>query len=144
VSTGLIVSAFPVIRQRGKWDCGGVCLEMIGRYYGRDCAAIVAEWQGAHPHGATLAQLCVAAELIGLSACAVEMSLADLRGMNEPCIAHVNRSHFVVVLGTTEHEVTVADPLCGLLCLSIEAFAQQWATGTSDSRGILILLEPSD
>ncbi|MBV8736454.1 MAG: peptidase domain-containing ABC transporter [Alphaproteobacteria bacterium] len=138
---------FPALQQMDLMDCGPTCLRMIARYYGRsfdpefmrDKCAITRE-------GVSLAGISDAAEAIGMSALAVEVTFDTLRDeVPLPAIAHWRQRHFVVVHQIKRDRVCVADPGFGLLTYSREEFLRGWQSQRQqDGTGLLLLLEPTE
>jgi ATP-binding cassette subfamily B protein len=138
---------FPFFQQMDMMDCGPTCLRMIARHYGkvhdaeflRDRCSITRE-------GVSLAGISEAAESIGMSSLAVQVSFESLRDETPlPCIAHWRQRHFVVVHAVVGDTVHVADPGFGLIKYSKKEFLEGWQSGRQQQvgKGLLLLLEPT-
>ena len=120
-------SAGEVIRQRGRSDCGAAALAMVFNHHGIEWRTL-AELETAlrtRSDGASLAALKEAAEERGLLSQGLRSDVEALRRLPMPAIAHVHRSHFVVVRRTGDRLV-VDDPAIGRLQMSEAAFDRVW------------------
>lgn len=100
-----------LIRQTQHSECGVACLAMIANAYG--CSLSSAALHGrldASSRGSTLRSLVRAAGLIGLTARAVRLGLADLKHLHLPAILHWDANHFVVVERVRRKQVHIHDP----------------------------------
>jgi len=116
-----------VIRQRGPSDCGAAALGMVLKHHGIEGVSLD-ELEGSlriRSRGASLLALKQAAEERGLSSEGLRLDIEDLRLVPMPVIAHVHRSHFVVVR-RAEDQLVVDDPAIGRLRMSATAFNRAW------------------
>ena len=141
------MSKFPAYQQMDLMDCGPTCLRMLARHYGRTFdAEFLREKCAITREGVSLAGIADAAEAIGFSALAVEVTFDTLRDdVPLPAIAHWRQRHFVVVYQVKRDRVYVADPGFGLITYSREEFLRAWQSQRQqDGTGLLLLLEPTD
>ena len=141
------MSKFPALQQMDFMDCGPTCLRMIARHYGRFFdAEFMRNKCAITREGVSLAGISDAAEAIGMSALAVEVSFETLRDeVPLPAIAHWRQRHFVVVYRIKRDRVYVADPGFGLIIYTREEFLRGWqGQRQQDGTGLLLLLEPTD
>jgi ATP-binding cassette subfamily B protein len=137
----------PFHRQMDMMDCGPACLRMIAHFHGRAYEAeFMREKCAITREGVSLAGLSEAAEAIGMSALAVDVSYETLRDEAPlPAIAHWRQRHFIVVCEVKGDKVRVADPGFGLITYSREEFLRGWQSQRrQDSTGLLLLLEPTE
>lgn len=128
-------------------DCGPTCLRMIARHHGRAFdAEFMREKCSITREGVSFAGISDAAEAIGMSTFAVDVTFDTLR--NEaplPAIAHWRQRHFVVVYAVRGDRVRVADPAFGLIDYTREEFLQGWQSQRRQGgTGLLMLMEPTD
>jgi ATP-binding cassette, subfamily B, bacterial len=141
------MSKFPAIQQMDLMDCGPTCLRMIAQHYGRVFDAdFMREKCAITREGVSLAGISDAAEAIGMTALAVDVTFETLRDeVPLPAIAHWRQRHFVVVYRVKRDRVYVADPGFGLITYSREEFLQGWhSQRQQDGNGLLLLLEPTE
>ena len=131
---------YPVVRQYDQVDCGPACLLAVLRFHGGDAGlAPVRALSGTDASGTSLLGLYQAAQSLGFDARGATGDYESLRGVNLPCIAHVESEggpHYVVVYEAGEHELRVADPGHGLVRLTRTEFERIWV------QGAVLLLDP--
>lgn len=136
-------SDFPLYKQYDAMDCGPSCLRMIAKHYGKDYSLqFFRDKSYASREGTSLLCLRDAARAIGMNAQCVLVSLEHLA--NEavlPCIVHWNRDHFVVVYGSKNGILEIADPALGRVKYSHEQFLSHWAV--EDKQGYALLVAPT-
>lgn len=139
---------FPIIRQASSMQCGPICLQMIGKFYGRDLDVKQIEKDSKMDfEGTSLLGLSEAADTIGLKNLSVRTSIETLiEDLPLPAIAHWNQNHFVIVYHTTKTKIYVADPAAGKVEYSIKEFCENWVPKDqkSNNEGIIMLLETID
>ena len=138
---------FPFYRQMDQMDCGPTCLRMIARCHGRAYEAeFLREKCAITREGVSFAGICEAAEAIGMSSLAVNVSYETLRDEAPlPAIAHWRQRHFVVVCEVKGDRVRVADPGFGLITYTRDEFMRGWQSQRQhDGTGLLLLLEPTE
>ena len=116
-----------VIRQRGRSDCGAAALRMILDHYGIEGSSLD-ELEAAlrtRSNGTSLLALKRVAAERGLSSQGLRLNVEGLSQVPMPVIAHVHRSHFVVVRRAGD-QLVVDDPAIGRLRMSATAFSRAW------------------
>jgi ATP-binding cassette, subfamily B, bacterial len=141
------MSKFPFFQQMDQMDCGPTCLRMIARNYGRVFdAEFMREKCAITREGVSFAGISEAAEAIGMSTLAVDVSYETLRDEAPlPAIAHWRQRHFIVVHEVNGDRVRVADPAFGLITYTKDQFLRGWqAQRQQGGTGLLLLLEPTE
>ena len=129
---------YPWIEQQSSSDCGAACLGMICRYWGKQFPLyMLREQANVGRSGASLKNLAIAAENLGLEARPVRASLNRLAEQQKPWIAHWEGIHYVVVYQVTAKRVIIADPALGKRSLSRQEFQDHWT-------GYALLIEPTE
>ena len=133
-----LFARYPWIEQQSSSDCGAACLGMICRYWGKRFPLyMLREQANVGRSGASLKNLAIAAENLGLNARPVRASLNRLAEQKNPWIAHWEGIHYVVVYQVTQSRVIIADPAIGKRSLSRQEFQDHWT-------GYALLLEPTE
>jgi ATP-binding cassette subfamily B protein len=83
-----------------------------------------------------------AAERFGFRTLIARIGVRHLNRIPLPCIAHWNKSHYVVIEDVTWRRVRVADPLNGRRTLTRSEFVSQWAGGSPE--GAILVIEPAN
>jgi len=127
-------------------DCGPTCLRMVAKYYGRSISLNYLRNKSQYgKEGVSMLGLADAAESIGLKAIGAKLSFEQL--INEaplPAIIHWQQYHFVVLVpGSTQSNLIIADPGRGLLKLNKQEFCTSWISTdeSNTSKGTALLLE---
>jgi ATP-binding cassette subfamily B protein len=143
----------PFHRQHDQYDCGVACLRNILNFYKAEVSLEkLREWSGAGRQGTTLLGLHQAASQAGFKAQGAKANnIADLLGIQHPCILHVTHEgelmHYVVyypppaapgAMRNNKTMLLIGDPARGLIQLSPEQLEKIWTSQT------LLLLEPGD
>lgn len=131
-------SAGEVIRQRGRSDCGAAALAMILDHYGIKWTSLDELETALHTRseGTSLAALKLVAEERGLLSQGLRLDVEALDRLPMPAIAHVHRSHFVVVRRLGGGQLVVDDPALGRLRMSATAFDRAWD-------GVILTFDPA-
>ena len=131
---------FPLIRQLGLMDCGPVCLQMIGKYYGKNLSLNqLKSHANISKVGVNLLGICSAAEAVGLKTIPVMMNIEALfEDRPFPCIIHWNQNHFVVLYKLSKKYAYIADPATGLHKYPIDDFLHYW-NGENETSIVLII-----
>jgi ATP-binding cassette subfamily B protein len=143
-------SDFPVILQKNNIECGPVCLQMIGQYYGKDIPlAKINKWAKLGESGTTALGLCEAAEEMGFECKGYKVKYDELiENFETPFIVHWNRNHFIVVYKLDKDSVFVVDPAFGKKQYNREEFCKHWLVGdTNDKKnigGIVLSFTPNN
>lgn len=141
--------AFKIFRQLNTMDCGPTCLRMIANYYGRHLRLETCRnLSGFGKNGVSLLNISQAAGKIGLLGTGIKINAELLfKEINQPCIAHWNQNHFVVIIGKKGKKIHVADPAIGLVTYELpqlkEHFNAVMLSKSTDESGIILLLEPT-
>lgn len=109
---------FPkIVYQSSAKDCGGACLAMIANYYGVPVELHqLADLLIPDKEGVTMAQIAHAASALGLKGHGYRLDFEQLKeGCDEPCIAHWDNNHFVVVVPARRDHFLVLDPALGMM-----------------------------
>ncbi|NCD10225.1 MAG: peptidase domain-containing ABC transporter [Negativicutes bacterium] len=124
-------------------DCGPSCLRMLAKHYGKDYSLqFFREKSYASREGTSLLCLRDAARAIGMNAQCVLVSLEHLtNGSVLPCIVHWNQDHFVVVYGSKNGFLEIADPALGRTKYNHEEFLAHWEKG--NKQGYALLMAPT-
>lgn len=134
---------FPHYKQSDKMDCGPTCLKMVARSYGkrfslqylRDLCEI--SYQGVSASGIENA-----AKKLGFKTLIAELPFDKLSKVPLPCIAHWDKSHFVVIWKMDGKHVYVGDPSHQrTIKYECDTFLDHWALESHSESGRVILLE---
>lgn len=133
----LFRQGYPFVEQQSSSDCGVACLEMVGRYWGKQFGInFLRNLAGVGRAGTSLKSLGNTAESLGFHAKPVRASLSALAAQTNPWIAHWQGDHYVVVYQVKGNRVLIADPAIGRRTLSAQEFQAGWT-------GYALLLEPT-
>ncbi|MCI0337282.1 MAG: cysteine peptidase family C39 domain-containing protein [Acidobacteria bacterium] len=117
-----------VIRQRTRYDCGVVCLQMVLR--DRGIAAQLEDLRSRAQtgiNGTSLLGLKWAAETYGVKASGWRLNQRDLLRSPMPVIVFVDGNHFVVIRNINiDGTLTILDPARGMLQYDAASFARHW------------------
>jgi len=121
----------PLIRQSEAAECGLACLAMVAAYHGhRTTLSHLRRRFAISLRGATLAQLMVMAEAMGLDARPLRAELDELPQLRTPAILHWDLSHFVVLKGARRMlrgwRYVIHDPARGVVHLTAEEMSKHW------------------
>jgi ATP-binding cassette, subfamily B, bacterial len=133
---------FPLLLQKDSMDCGPACLAMIGRYHGADLP--VERWRdlaGQSREGVSIQGLAAAGERSGYCTRAVKLNVEELHAaLENPCILHWQRNHFVVLFRIKNNVFHIADPARGICRCPAAEFARAWMN--DGHSGIALFLTP--
>jgi ATP-binding cassette subfamily B protein len=126
----------PVVLQMSTVECGAACLAMILCYFGRKtrlekCRDICDPGRD----GVTAKTILSAARQFGLEAKALWVKPTQFAEIQDPCIVHWNRSHFVVLERWSHKRVVIIDPAQGRLQLSLAEFESAFS-------GVVLIFKP--
>lgn len=114
-------------RQQKDYTCGPAVLRVALHYLGLDVSEDeLSQLAGSDAKGTTMYGLARAAEKVGLNACGEEWNFARLAEINQPVIAHINDSHYVLVERVVDGHVWLFDPALGRVSVKAEVFALLW------------------
>lgn len=114
-------------RQQRSNTCGPAVLRVALHYLGLDVSEDeLSRLAGTDAKGTTMYGLAKAAEKVGLNAIGEEWNFAKLAEINQPVIAHINDSHYVLVERVVDGHVWLFDPSAGRVSVKAEAFARLW------------------
>lgn len=117
-----------VIRQRTRYECGAVALQMLLRQRGveRDLDELKTQ-AGTGERGTSLLGLKQAAAAQGLHAQALRVGAKELSRVPLPAIAFVDGDHFVLVAELRDDgRLVVLDPARGRLLYDAGSFGGRW------------------
>ncbi len=118
-------------------ECGTTCLAMIFKYYGYyNIQTLLVRLGEVTTEGTNLYQMAEVATQFGFKAEAYEMTYEYLLQIKQPCIAHYDGYHFVVVYKVTNEYVWLANPAYGKDKLTKEEFSKKW-------NGVVLTVEPT-
>ena len=133
-------SSIPCVRQHNEEDCGAACLATVcAQHQANVPLGWVRHLVGTSKEGTTLLGLKRGAEKLGFHAQAAKADaglLSDLNGVPLPLVCHWQGCHWVVLHGSHQGQLLVADPAVGLRRMSVQEFLRGW------SNGVVLLLEP--
>ncbi len=150
---------FPHYKQLDTMDCGPTCMRIIAKYFGKTYSlAFLRERSYITRAGVSLLGISEAAESIGLHTQGAKLTWEQLRDdVPLPCVAHWNKSHFVVVYkikkrsrlfsfrgkNNREDTVFISDPAHGLLSYTKEEFLDCWISSKEKDgkNGVTLLFE---
>jgi ABC-type bacteriocin/lantibiotic exporter with double-glycine peptidase domain/CRP-like cAMP-binding protein len=116
-----------MVYQVDERDCGAAALAMVCRHHGRRVALVrIRQLTQGAADGASLSDLCRAAQALGLSARSVKASRRHLDSLPLPAIAHWEGNHWVVICDVAASVVRVADPALGERALPRTEFEARW------------------
>ena len=118
------------VSQHDQKDCGCACLKMILKYFGSDAnLEHLKELSGTTSKGTSMLGLIQASEYFGIQAKAYQASIEDLKGLNKPCILHVeieNGYHYITFFSFKNNKFIIADPSLGLKEYSEKQLLSIW------------------
>lgn len=121
------IRRFPHVQQIDEMDCGGACLAMVCRHFGRAVSlARIRQLALTGVDGTSLRGLCRAATELGLAARSVKATPRHLGEMPLPAIVHWEGNHWVVLYDVDERRARIADPAIGLRRLPRAEFEARW------------------
>src|ERR1043166_8039852 len=130
-------------RQATGNSCGPVYLQMVAEYFGRRISfSNAVRACSLTREGASMTSIAEAAERFGFRTLIARIGVRHLNRIPLPCIAHWNKSHYVVIEDVTWRRVRVADPLNGRRTLTRSEFVSQWAGGSP--QGAILVIEPAN
>lgn len=137
--------SFPISLQHDSMMCGVACLQMICRHYGKNYTQDeLSDICHTGLAGVSLLGLADAAETLGFRIFSSKFTVDNLGKILLPCILHWNQSHFVVLYKVEKGKYYIADPGKGRITYQFVDFVRHWAGGDADSKGIAMLMEPTE
>ncbi|MCH7396481.1 peptidase domain-containing ABC transporter [Belliella sp. DSM 107340] len=131
------------IQQHDLTDCGATCLAAVAAYYNLEVPiSRIRQIAYTDQKGTNLLGMIEAAKQLGFDAKGVKVNNNQISELPGPCIAHVivrgRLHHYVVVLKSSDLEVTMMDPAFGKVqTIPTEEFFTIWTN-------VILLLEPND
>ncbi|WP_345947694.1 cysteine peptidase family C39 domain-containing protein [Mucilaginibacter sp. PAMB04274] len=124
------------VRQTGQDECGNSCLAMILNYSGLTLASRQMRSLKAPPGGYSLLSLKELAFKSGLNGRCVELEMAFLRAIQQPCILHTlndhNEPHYQVCYGSKisrkGSQYLMADPAKQFYFITEEELSRRWSS----------------
>ncbi len=134
---GLKAYSLPLLHQSEAAECGLACVVMVAGYHGykTDLVSLRRRFP-VSMKGATLQNVMVIADQIGLSSRPLRINLAGLKGLETPAVLHWNMNHFVVLAKAGRQHMVIHDPARGKLKLKYEEISNHFT-------GIALELRPS-
>jgi ATP-binding cassette subfamily B protein RaxB len=127
----------PVLLQSEAAECGLACLAMVAAYWGhRSDLPGLRERFAISLKGATLKGLIAMAQALMLQARPLKLELAELGGLQLPCVLHWDMNHFVVLQRVGRRGIVIHDPAVGRRELSLEEASKHFT-------GVALELSPS-
>ena len=114
----------PVVMQMENMECGAAALAMVLAYYGKWIPlSTLRETCAISRDGVRMSAIAKAARVLGLEATGYRYEVDEFfEKATFPCIVHWNFNHFVVVCGRRGNTVTINDPGCGRVKISLQEF----------------------
>lgn len=144
------MKTFPFSIQHDCMQCGATCLQMICKFYGKDCSlAEISELCIATNEGVSLLGISEASTTLGFHTVSTLAIAEDLEEITLPCILHWDQNHFVVLYKIKKKKgkniYYIADPGCGLIEYTQEAFLEHWISTIwhKEERGVVMSIEPT-
>ncbi|GEA12822.1 peptidase domain-containing ABC transporter [Alteromonas sp. KUL49] len=127
----------PVILQAEAAECGLVCLNMIGHYYGdtRDMVNMRHQYS-LSLRGASLKDIISIGSHMNFQCRALKLEMDDLTSLQTPSMLHWDMNHFVVLVKVTKKALTIHDPALGKQTLTFEQAAQHFT-------GVALEIQPN-
>ncbi|MCH7412112.1 peptidase domain-containing ABC transporter [Belliella sp. R4-6] len=131
------------IQQHDLTDCGAACLAAISAYYNLEVPiAKIRQIAYTDQKGTNLLGMIEAAKQLGFDAKGVKVNNNQISELPCPSIAHVivrgRLHHYVVILKTTDLEVTLMDPAIGKVqIMTTEEFFSIWTN-------VVLLIDPNE
>ena len=132
-------------------DCGPACLAMISSHYNKDVSLkFLRDECNLSREGVSILGISNAAEKIGFSTYAMELTLKDLENYKDyfPCILHWGNSHFVILnnikknIFNKKKIYTIIDPGYGKINFNEEKIKEYWEN--SNEKGIILIVIPNE
>jgi len=129
LSLPLLRRKYPALLQQNEMDCGPTCLTMIARYYGLKASVNrMRERCNVGAEGTSMLGLIETLQSLGFEAKGLKTTVALLKELKPPFIAHWNGHHYIVVYAVGERGIVVADPALGYVdTLTPDTFASHWS-----------------
>lgn len=118
---------WPSVRQQSVMDCGAACLATVCSYYGKRVSLNrMRELARVGRSGASMLNLCKAAQTLGFETTPVLSTMDHLSASHLPAIVNWNGYHWIVVHRVTPDYVMVADPGDSLKKMPKDEFIDGW------------------
>ncbi len=127
----------PVLLQDEIHECGLVCLEMVGGFYGHDLDLSALRSRGFANRGMRVSDLVGLATAEGFVAQGLRLELEQLADLERPAILHWDLNHFVVLVAVHRRGIVIHDPAAGRRRLS-------WSEASRHVTGVVVRLRPGD
>ncbi len=130
-----------IVLQRRDFSCGAACLATVGKYYWGDNVdedlflkaldEVLTEQEilDRIKNGLAMSDLRRAAVLVGYEAAVGRTTFDKLKAVKVPVVVGISpggHDHFVVLRGTDDNWVYVADPIRGNVRMTVPDFTKQW------------------
>lgn len=117
----------PMLLQIEASECGLASLAMIAHYFGSyvDLAHLRRRF-GMSLKGATLKDVMIVADRLGLASRPLRLELTELANLRLPCILHWDLNHFVVLKSVSPTGVVIHDPAVGVRRLSYDVISRHF------------------
>ncbi|EGM79259.1 ABC-type bacteriocin/lantibiotic exporter with N-terminal double-glycine peptidase domain protein [Rheinheimera sp. A13L] len=102
-------------------ECGLACIAMLANFHGHKIdLTLLRSRYSVSLKGASLQQLVVLANQLGLAGRALRLEPEELHKLQTPCILHWEMNHFVVLKQVHRNGITILDPAMGERRLSMK------------------------
>lgn len=131
--------------QENRNDCGPACLKMVCDYYGirLPIEDLREKCELTSAQGVSVADICAAAESIGLESCPTRISFEELKKyLVSPVILHWENRHFIVATKIRGDSIHCIDPAIGKVRYTQEELLAGWGNG--GDKGVAIIFRLPD
>lgn len=131
--------------QENRNDCGPACLKMVCDYYGirLPIEDLREKCELTSAQGVSVADICAAAESIGLESCPTRIGFEELKKyLVSPVILHWENRHFIVATKIRGDSIHCIDPAIGKVRYTQEELVAGWGNG--GDKGVAIIFRLPD
>ena len=131
--------------QENRNDCGPACLKMVCDYYGirLPIEDLREKCELTSAQGVSVADICAAAESIGLESCPTRIGFEELKKyLVSPVILYWEKRHFIVATKIRGDSIHCIDPAIGKVQYNREELLKGW--GDCNGKGVAIIFRMPD
>ena len=131
--------------QENRNDCGPACLKMVCDYYGirLPIEDLREKCELTSAQGVSVADICAAAESIGLESCPTRIGFEELKKyLVSPVILHWENRHFILAVRIKGNIIHCIDPAIGKVRYTQEELLAGWGNG--GDKGVAIIFRLPD